>query len=264
MKTLTVAIHKGGQGKTSLTCHLAFDAYERLKKRVLVIDLDTQSNTSFTLEQHSSGVLASELFADKDPDIRERLLHGRNKSRNRDHSDTATLDLLSADLDLINVRKLPGMDAARRLYEGLRRLDDLYDVCLIDTPPSLEEMMLAAGFASDYIVSPVELESYSLIGLKTMRSMVARIRKLKPDLTFLGILPNMVDARLPRHLANLESLRKSLSNEVIPLTIGLRSSIGEALGSQQPVWRIKKTSARAATYEIHAVADYLFKKMGLA
>ena len=266
MKTLTVAIQKGGQGKTCLTCHLAFDAYERLKKRVLVIDLDTQCNTSFTLEAHASGVLARELFGDKAPEIRERLLQRRQQASNSDPSGTATLDLLSADLDLINIRKLPGMDAARRLYEGLRSLDDLYDICLIDTPPSLEEVMLAAGFASDYIVSPVELETYSMMGLKTMMSMITRVRKLKPDLTFLGVLPNMVDGRLPRHLENLNSLRKSksLGDYVIPLTIGLRSSISEALSNQQPVWNIRKTSARAATHEIHKVADHLFKKMGVA
>jgi chromosome partitioning protein len=48
MKTLVTAIQKGGQGKTCVSCHLAFDFQERGCK-VVVIDFDTQANASYTL-----------------------------------------------------------------------------------------------------------------------------------------------------------------------------------------------------------------------
>jgi hypothetical protein len=63
MKTLVVANQKGGVGKTSTLVHLAFDFLERGLK-VVVIDLDTQANASYTLQSFRSGLVASELFAD--------------------------------------------------------------------------------------------------------------------------------------------------------------------------------------------------------
>jgi chromosome partitioning protein len=62
MKTLVVANQKGGVGKTSTLVHLAFDFLERGLK-VVVIDLDTQANASYTLQPFRSGLVASELFA---------------------------------------------------------------------------------------------------------------------------------------------------------------------------------------------------------
>ena len=74
MKTLVVANQKGGVGKTSTLVHLAFDFLERGLK-VVVIDLDTQANASYTLQSFRSGLVASELFAG--------IPSGTHHSRNR-------------------------------------------------------------------------------------------------------------------------------------------------------------------------------------
>ena len=261
MKVLTVAIQKGGQGKTSLCCHLAFDAYQRLKKRVLVIDLDTQANTTHVLQKHFSGVHASDLFKEDPDSIRKTLLQ-RQDDTGKD--DAPELALLAANLALMDLRQIAYTETAKTLYLGLQNLSDLYDVCLIDTPPSLEEVMMAAALASDFVISPIQMEVFSLMGADMMERIIAQAQELKPELKFLGLLPNLVDGRQPRQLGNLQQLRQHFPDKVVPLTIGLRGSISEALGSQQPVWEIKKTSARAATLEIHAVANYVFKKMGVS
>ena len=64
MKTLVAANQKGGVGKTSMLVHLAFDFLER-GLRVVVVDLDTQANASYTLQAHQSGLVASALFAEE-------------------------------------------------------------------------------------------------------------------------------------------------------------------------------------------------------
>ena len=69
MKTLVTANQKGGVGKTSTLVHLAFDFLER-GLRVAVIDLDTQANASFTLQQFQSGYLASQMFSENGTGLR--------------------------------------------------------------------------------------------------------------------------------------------------------------------------------------------------
>ena len=61
MKTLTVANHKGGVGKTTLVVHLAHFAAEQ-GLRVLVVDLDGQCNASSSLREYATGLQATQLF----------------------------------------------------------------------------------------------------------------------------------------------------------------------------------------------------------
>jgi chromosome partitioning protein len=253
MKTLVTAIQKGGQGKTFATCHLAFDFQER-GLRVAVIDLDTQGNASFTLAAHQSGYLASQLFSGDAEGLRH-LFGGR---ANND------LALLAADSSLANLDKMELSQAAAALRDNIKVLGEFFDVCLIDTAPSLGVGMTAAVLAADYMLSPIEMEAYSLEGMKKMVSVIGNLRKMNPKLRFIGMVPNKVDARKPRHVANLATLQHAYPQLVLPISIGARDSIAEALGEKMPVWQIKKTAARKAIKEVRALADYVFTKMEIS
>lgn len=254
MKTLVTAIQKGGQGKTFATCHLAFDFAER-GLRVAVIDLDTQGNASFTLAAHQSGILASALFG---ADLAS--LHSEFEQR----VEGSNLSLIAADAGLANLDKMDIGQAAAALRESVAALGAYFDVCLIDTPPSLSVAMTAAVLSADYMLSPIEMEAYSLQGMQKMVAVIQNLRKQNPGLRFLGMVPNKVDGRKPRHVNNLATLRKAYPQLVLPFAIGARDSIAEALGEKRPVWKIKKTAARDATKEVRALADYVFKKMEIA
>ena len=254
MKTLVTAIQKGGQGKTFATCHLAFDFHER-GLRVVVIDLDTQGNASYTLAAYAVEVgklVASDLFG---ANARDRL------SGAFEHGDVPGLALVQADSGLANLDKMDLSQAATALRGSIAALGDHFDVCLIDTAPSLGVAMTASVLAADYMLSPVEMEAYSLQGMKKMVTVIGNLRKLNPKLTFLGMVPNKVDARKPRHVANLAALQEAYPQLVLPISVGARDSIAEALGEQMPVWKIKKTAARQATKEVRALTDYVFNKM---
>ena len=253
MKTLVTAIQKGGQGKTFATCHLAFDFHER-GLRVAVIDLDTQGNASFTLSAHQSGYLASQLFTGDVDGLRACFSPRDNNS----------LALIAADANLANLDKMELSQAARALRASVATLGEFFDVCLIDTPPSLGVAMTAAVLSAGYMLSPIEMEAYSLQGMKKMVAVIGNLRKLNPSLRFLGMVPNKVDARKPRHVSNLATLQKAYPQFVLPFSIGARDSIAEALGEQMPVWKIKKTAARQATLEVRALADYVYTKMEIA
>jgi chromosome partitioning protein len=252
MKTLVTANQKGGVGKTSTLVHLAFDFLERGMK-VAVIDLDTQANASYTLQEFQSGYLASQMFT-ADEDILRACF---NKL-----PDEPAMCLITSDAAMANMEKLTMAEAAASFKRNIKVLDDCgFDVCLIDTAPSLGVSMAAALFAADYVFSPIELEAYSIQGIKKMVTTIVNIRKSNPGLQFLGMVPSKVDGRNPRHGRHLEELKHAYPQLMIPVGIGLRSSIADALASGVPVWKIKKTAARKAAQEVRALASHIFEKM---
>lgn len=253
MKTLVTAIQKGGQGKTFTNCHLAFDFADR-GLRVVVIDLDPQGNGSFTLGDYNSGYLASQLFTVDTAGLNAWFSRQENKG----------ISLLAADASLVNIEKMDLPTAAANLRANIAALSEHFDVCLIDTAPSLGVAMTAAVLASDFLLSPVEMEAYSLQGMKKMVTVIGNLRKQNPKLKFIGMLPNKVDARKPRHVANLQALREAYPTLVLPCAIGARDSIAEALGEKIPVWKVRKTAARTATKEVRTMAAYVYNKMEIA
>ncbi len=249
MKTLVTANQKGGVGKTATLVHLAFDFAER-GLRVVVIDLDTQANASYTLNSYKCGINASSLL------MGEKI----------DHSlfPTSGMALIESDPALANMEKMTLGDAGKNFKLAIQELSSTgFDVCLIDTAPSLGITMGAALFVSDYVLSPIELEAYSILGIKKMVTTIANIRNANKNLKFLGMVPSKVDKRNPRHARHLEELTNAYPTLMVPpgIVIGLRSSIADALASRVPVWKIKKTTARVATKEIRALAAHVINQM---
>lgn len=259
MKTLVTANQKGGVGKTSTLVHLAFDFVER-GMNVVVIDLDTQANASYTLKEYESKLVASHLFSEVTPEIWKSKIQPMDKNTSEPR-----MVLISADPGLANLEKISIQSAAENFKAAIGELEKMgADICLVDTPPSLGISMVTALLAADYVVSPVEMEAYSLLGIQKMVTTIANIRKTNKKLEFLGMLPSKLDSRNPRHKAHLKELTANYPTLVIPYGIGLRSSIADALSSGVPVWKIKKTAARKAAQEVKAFTGYIFSKMGMA
>jgi hypothetical protein len=97
-------------------------------------------------------------------------------------------------------------------------------VCLIDTAPSLGVSMAAALYAADYVLSPIELEAYSIQGIKKMVMAIANVRKANPGLKFLGMVPSKIDGRNPRHGRHLQELANAYPQLMIPAGIGLAAA----------------------------------------
>lgn len=255
MKTLVTANQKGGVGKTSTLVHLAFDFLERGLK-VVVIDLDPQENASFTLKAHRCGLVASQLLSDAPTQATFAEVGSQR------------LTLIPANTGLANLEKRTLSDVGTNFRSSVAMLAKQgFDVCLIDTAPSLGIGLASALMAADYVLSPIELEAYSIQGIKKMVMTIANIRKgmpgvlANPKLRFLGMVPSKVDARNPRHGRHLLELNLAYPQLMIPTGVGLRGSIADALASGVPVWKIKKTAARKAAKEVRALADYVFKRM---
>lgn len=249
MKTLVTANQKGGVGKTATLVHLAFDFAERGLK-VVVIDLDTQANASYTLDSYKCGINASALLSgDK---IDHTLLSNKG------------LVLIESDPGLANMEKMSLNDSGTNFKLAIEELSATgFDICLIDTAPSLGVTMVAALFVSDFVLSPIELEAYSIQGIRKMITTISNIRTANTNLKFLGMVPSKVDKRNPRHTRHLQELSNAYPTLMTPpgIGIGLRSSIADALASKTPVWKIKKTAARVAAKEVRALAAHVYSQM---
>jgi chromosome partitioning protein len=250
--TMAVAQQKGGDGKTASVVHLAFDYFER-GYRVAVVDLDTQGNASHTLENFASGYVASAMFSQSFDNI---SAHFANLP------ETPLLSLIASDKDLADMEELSFDEAAECFKSNIEALARAgFDIILIDNAPSLGTTLAASLYAADSVISPIKPEYYSIMGIKKMLTVIANVRKINTKLQFLGMVPSMVDMRNPSHVQNLAELQEAYPNLMIPLSIGLRSSIADALADQMPVWKIKKTSARKAAQEMRALAAYAIEKM---
>ena len=243
-----MANQKGGVGKTANIIHLAFYLAE-LGKKVLLIDLDTQANATYTLEKFK-GV----------PHVPACFLF-ENHFDSSGIKNQENLYIMGGDASLADVEKIDISKAAENFRSNIGLLAAKFDYCLIDTAPALGVRMTSALIVADYVISPIELETYSIQGIKLMLTTVKQIKKYNPGLTFLGMVASKVDRRNPRHVEHLDQLMNIYPDLILKQVIGLRSSVADAIAQGVPVWKIRKTAARVASKEIKAFAAHITKTM---
>jgi len=249
MKIVAVSNQKGGVGKSTFAVHMAFDLRDK-GRSVLFVDVDPQANSSKTLAEYGVDVSASELFL--------------RKTSPSDFPVRDGITLIGADPALTDIERAePAVIKAFQV--NLRDLSEQYDYCIIDTPPTLGLRMSAAIMSADFVLSPIELEQYSLDGIQKMLQTIFGIKqKYNNDLVFLGMLPNRFNPRSKDQKATFLELVKSHADLIIQAKIGIRSSIPEALSEHKPVWEIKKTAAREAAKEFRAALEIIYEKMEAA
>jgi chromosome partitioning protein len=247
MKTISLANQKGGVGKTTISVHLAIALKEKGKK-VLFVDLDPQSNSTHTMHKVGCTVIqnSSRMF-EKDLDIEAK----------------GDFSLIASDSAMADIERSENRVMAY-FKANLAKLSSDYDYCIIDTPPTLGLRMTAALLASDFVLSPIELEDYSIQGIRKMLQTIYGIKeKWNPNLEFLGMLPNRFNVRSIAQKETLSELMDQYAHLLIPAHIGIRVSIPDALREGLPVWDLKKSSAKEAGKEIKKAFSIIFKKIGV-
>lgn len=246
MKIITIANQKGGVGKSALSLHIAFYLHE-LGKKVVFIDLDPQGNSSSVLGKTDFQAVASasSLFQD-------------NFSLDTPLPDAV---LLKGDASLVN--NLDIKLFVQNMNQLIKSIDD-ETICIVDTAPTASALQIAPLIVSDCVVSPIELESFSIAGIASILNTLNNIKEqYNPRLNFLGIVPNRVKGVSHRQLTLLEQLRTSYSQYLLDpdFKINERQAIPEALDQGIPVWRLGKTSAREVGKEMKAVVSKIYQSI---
>lgn len=175
-KTITIANHKGGVGKTTSVASIG-DALAVMGRKVLLIDLDAQQNLTFTLTQNEEPETSV-----YDSLVRDVPLSIVNVRKNLDLV-PASLELARAEIDM----------ATRIAREGILRtlLEDVsgkYDYIIIDCPPSLGVVTTNALVASDRLYIPLTAEALPMKGLAMLDDVVREIRRrVNPSLELGGV-----------------------------------------------------------------------------
>ena len=180
MRTVAVLNQKGGVGKTTTVANLGA-ALGRMGHRVLVVDLDPQSHLSLHLglDASSDGPSIHHVLLDGMPAASAVVGAGENLS-----AIGSSIDLAAAELELVSV---VGREVILR--DALEKINNRFDLCLIDCPPSLGILTLNALAAAREVVIPILPHFLALQGLGKLLETVALVsRRINPELRVKGVL----------------------------------------------------------------------------
>ena len=216
-RVVAVANQKGGVGKTTSAINIAA-ALARTKRKVLLIDLDSQANLTLGV-----GLI---------PDSRQRgiydVLLGNATLNDVILKNEAGFDVVVSDRSLsgAQVELLAVERREYRLKDAIEKLDREYNWILLDCPPSLNILAINALVAADSVVVPTQCEYYALQGLVELLETIKTVkRNYNPSLRLDGILRTMHDKRnrLDREVSNQlgEYFSEQVYRTIIPRNIRL-------------------------------------------
>ncbi|MDX8430911.1 MAG: ParA family protein [Candidatus Algichlamydia australiensis] len=239
MKTITISSFKGGTAKTSNSLHLASALVKFHRKKVLLIDFDSQANLTaglgFNPDQHDS--LAPVLQGEK------KLASVIQKTSIKN------LDLIPADSFLERIEVTGSLAGDRYSHERLKKIlqDAKYDYVIIDTPPSLCWLTESAMIAADECVLAATPEFYSVKGLERLKLFMEQINKRHP-FTVSGIVLSFWNERGKSNKAFLELIETIFPGKVFKTNIRRDISVSDASIQGKPIFDTAPDSRAASDY----------------
>ena len=258
---------KGGVGKTAIAVNFA--AYcGRIGKRTLLIDLDPQTNATFSCmdtdkwEDHAkkNGTVADLLGAKRftaaegqKRDVQTVIVKGvfKNVDLIPSHLDLFTIDL---DLAAAIAREL-------KLRKAVAPVLDQYEIVVCDCPPNLTIPTQNALALSSYYLVPISPDYLSGLGVGLL---IGRVKQLSEDLQnpikLVGIVISRVGRPAQHRAETVEALRQAFGNSVFETQITERVRVSEAAAKKRPIFEMGDL---AASREFEAISAAILERMGV-
>ncbi|MDV6343115.1 ParA family protein [Nitrosomonas sp. Is37] len=241
VKILAIANQKGGVGKTTTGINLAASLVEA-GKRVLLVDLDPQGNTTM-----GSGIDKRQLqhtvyhaLLGEQPIVDVRIVSTPGKY----DLVPANQDLAGAEIEMVNLEQREA-----RLKAALQSVKEEYDFILMDCPPALNLLTLNGLCAAHSVVIPMQCEYFALEGLSDLVNTIRKVRhNFNPILKIEGLLRTMFDPRNVLAKQVSDQLQQHFGKKVYRTVIPRNIRLAEAPGFGVPVLFHDKLSKGAQAY----------------
>lgn len=237
---MAIANQKGGVGKTTTTINLAAALAEK-GKRVLIIDMDPQGNTSSGL-----GIDKDEL----DTTVYQLMIGDNTFDECVQRNVFDNLDVLAANVNLAGI-EIETMDMDNRNYilrDIISKVEDRYHFIIIDCPPSLNTLTINAMTTADSVLVPIQCEYYALEGLSQLIYTINLVKeRLNSKLCINGVVFTMYDGRTNLSMQVIENVRNNLNQTIYDTIIPRGVRLAEAPSHGLPItqYDIRSTGAKA-------------------
>ena len=262
-KIIAFANQKGGVGKTTLAVQFAFYLRSRKNKKVLVVDMDKQANSTsnllgFHLDEETQVPVANEPI--EGATTMFDLFHKELKEFKPTPTKSG-IDLICGRTDISQVFNevlADGKDMTiqtasvffPRKHLRAAGCFEKYDYILIDCQPQLAAGLIGPMIAADYVVSPLKIDAFGLAGVKDMWATMDKL-KTSWNLSYikLGLVLNDFDnSGIQRGIVKQMTLDPDIGGYLFDTIISHRSPIVKATSDCMPIWMVPQ--AKASTKEL--------------
>ena len=246
-KVISLVNQKGGVGKTTTSINLAA-ALGKEGKKVLLIDLDPQSNATTGLGLNSN---------DFEYDIYEVITNQCNIEKAIKKTRFENLAIIPSTLNLagIDVEFVKKMLEDKEFHQNeqlknaINQVRNAFDYIIIDCQPSLGLGTMNALVASDSVIIPVQCEFFALEGITQLLNSIIMVQSsMNPSLRIEGVLLTMLDGRTNIGLEVIEEIRKYFKDKVFNTIIPRLVRLVEAPSHGKPINEYDPTSRATEAY----------------
>lgn len=234
MQIITVGNQKGGTAKTATAAAIA-QAGAAHGLKVLAIDLDPQANLSFALRADTRSKGSYELL--------------EGEPARQTIQDTAQgIAAIASSRNLATVKTTPG--SAKRLQKALQPIRSIYDLIVIDTPPTAGELLYNALQASTGLIIPLQADIFGLQGLYQIADTAKQFTQSNPELKVKGFVLTRYDSRSTLTRTMKDTITAKAAELGIACLAEIREGIAikEAAALQQSLFEYAPKSKPAQDY----------------
>lgn len=233
-KIISLVNQKGGVGKTTTSINLSA-SLAVLGKRVLLVDLDPQGNTTTGVGFNKGDINLSvyDVITGK-CNVVDAIKKTVYKNL---YLMPATINLAGVDIELMEKSKEDStFGKGKQLKNALDQIRDSFNYIIIDCPPSLGLITTNALTASDSVIIPVQCEFFALEGITQLLNTIMLAQKsLNPNLNIEGVLLTMLDSRTNLGLEVVEEIQKYFKERVYNTIIPRLVRLTEAPSHGKPI-----------------------------